>query len=260
MLTALSALLLIVAALLISATLFILFIIRVFSKTKRPRTAAPLAAPPAPPAPLAAPPAPVTPSLPYARIPTLLTPAERDFLAVLRTAAPTGWLICPQVRLANLVDVRPGRRNRYAYFNPIAAKCVDFVLCDERDTRPLLVVELDDSSHRRANRQARDAFVDAVLASAGLPILHVPWQPRYNAQDLATAIRAAAPPAPAPPAPPAPAPPAALPAASREQLPLALPEPTPAIPVGARRACRHCGVDVAAMAKFCTRCGAPLEL
>ncbi|NTV62045.1 MAG: hypothetical protein HGA65_00710 [Oscillochloris sp.] len=86
MLTTLSALLLIVAALLISATLFILFIIRVFSKTPRPCTAAPLAAPPAPPAP-------VTPSLPYARIPTLLTPAERDFLAVLRTAAPTGWLI-----------------------------------------------------------------------------------------------------------------------------------------------------------------------
>lgn len=93
------------------------------------------------------------------------------------------------MRLANLIEVRPCRRNRHDSFNRIAAKCVDFILCDERDTRPLLVVELDDSSHRRPDRQARDAFVDAALRSADLPILHVPWQPRYDSAKLAAAIR-----------------------------------------------------------------------
>ncbi|NTW03196.1 MAG: DUF2726 domain-containing protein, partial [Oscillochloris sp.] len=131
-------------------------------------------------------------TLPYTRQPDLLTRAERDFFAVLRAAAPPGWYVFPQVRLANLVTLRKDTRNWKPHFSKIAAKCVDFVLCDERAISPQLVVELDDSSHNRADRQARDAFVDAALRSAGLPILHVRWQPRYDAEELATAIYRAA--------------------------------------------------------------------
>jgi hypothetical protein len=43
--------------------------------------------------------------LPYIRQPELLTRAERDFFAVLQSAAPSGWHIFPQVRLANLVTL-----------------------------------------------------------------------------------------------------------------------------------------------------------
>ncbi|MEI7646348.1 MAG: DUF2726 domain-containing protein [Chloroflexales bacterium] len=128
---------------------------------------------------------------PYIRQPALLTHAERDFFAVLRAAAPPGWYVFPQVRLANLVTPRKGTHNWQMHFNKIAAKCVDFVLCDAEAINPQLVVELDDSSHDRADRQARDAFVDAALWSAGLPILHVRWRPRYDAEDLAVAIRRA---------------------------------------------------------------------
>jgi hypothetical protein len=42
-----------------------------------------------------------------------------------------------------------------------------------RRQRPRLVVELDDRSHDRADRQARDAFVDQVLYAASYPILHI---------------------------------------------------------------------------------------
>ncbi len=196
-------------------------------------------------------PNPATDRDPYTRQPALLTHAERDFFAVLRAAAPPGWHVFPQVRLANLVMPRKGTHNWQIHFNKVAAKCVDFVLCDADAISPQLVVELDDSSHDRADRQARDAFVDAALRSAGLPILHVRWQPRYDTEDLAVAIRRAV---------------------GRDPTPTltALPTHTPIraaprdrdLPVqsGTRWACRQCGADVGATTKFCPGCGATLEL
>ncbi len=46
------------------------------------------------------------------------------------------------------------------------------MLCDAATTAPRLVVELDDANHDRPDRRDRDAFVDAVLSAAGLPIAH----------------------------------------------------------------------------------------
>lgn len=107
-----------------------------------------------------------SPALPYAAIPTLLTRAEQQFFAALQAAVPDGLMICPQVRLANLVrpTARQRTQNQYDFYR-IQAKCVDFVLCDRMTTAPRLVVELDDTSHERQDRKERDAFVDAVLAT-----------------------------------------------------------------------------------------------
>jgi len=129
--------------------------------------------------------------LPYTQRQYLLTDAERAFFTVLRAAAPEGWYVFPQVRLANLVALKPGLRNWKPHFSRVAQKCVDFVLCDADDIGPRLVVELDDASHAQPDRQARDAFVNAALQAAGLPILHVPWQRQYDATVLTRQIRAA---------------------------------------------------------------------
>jgi len=37
--------------------------------------------------------------------------------------------------------------------------------------RPRVGIELDDSSHAREERQARDAFVQRVFQASGLPLL-----------------------------------------------------------------------------------------
>lgn len=126
----------------------------------------------------------------YAPIRTLLTEAEQSFFTALRSATPPELLICPQVRLANLIrpTARNAKQNKYDFYR-IQAKCVDFVLCDAGTTTPRLVIELDDASHQRADRQKRDEFVDGVLIQVGLPILHIPWQRNYDAQPLAEAIR-----------------------------------------------------------------------
>lgn len=128
------------------------------------------------------------PELPYIRTAQVMSRAELAFAQVLHDVVPTEVTIFPQVRLAGLVHVAPSFRRVYTHFNRIQAKTVDFVLCDAATTAPLLVIELDDRSHDRPDRQQRDAFVDAVLQAAGLPILHVRWQRSYDARQLAACI------------------------------------------------------------------------
>jgi len=120
------------------------------------------------------------PRSPYERIPTLLTAAERDFFAALQQATPAGHQIFAQVRLANLVQVKQSARRDKSHWWRIQAKCLDFVLVDAATFAPRLIVELDDASHARADRRHRDAFVDDVLAAAGIPVLHIRWQRSYN--------------------------------------------------------------------------------
>lgn len=126
--------------------------------------------------------------LPYARIPHLMTPAERDLYALLRSVVPADMLIFAQVRLANLVQVTSRNRQRKYDFYKIQAKCVDFVLCDAGTSEPLLVIELDDSSHQLHHRRERDAFVDAVLQQVNIPILHINWQRVYHVDEIARKI------------------------------------------------------------------------
>lgn len=190
--------------------------------------------------------------LPYTRVPALLTRAEQEFYAVARDAIPAGWHLFPQVRLANLINVEQRARYNKTHFYRIQAKCVDFVLCEPVGLAPQLVIELDDSSHQLAHRQARDAFVDAALASAGLPILHAAYQRRYDPATLAQQITAAlAPPSQA--AASAPRPRAGL---FREAPAVAL---TPA-QVPLRWSCRQCNAPVGEHAKYCNHCGAQLAL
>jgi very-short-patch-repair endonuclease len=104
-----------------------------------------------------------------------------------------------------LVQVKQSAHRDKSHWWRIQAKCLDFVLVDSASFAPRLVVELDDRSHDRADRREPDTFVDNVLASAGIPIVHIRWERRYDphalAQQIAAALRIAMPSitAPAPP-------------------------------------------------------------
>ncbi len=135
--------------------------------------------------------APVQGALPYQRKDYLLTKAERSFYGALQNAVGNQYLIFAKVRLADLVFIPARTEKRQTHFNRIQSKHIDFVLCDHGEIRPLLAIELDDSSHTRSDRQDRDNFVDAALAAAGLPILHVPARAGYNVQELANAVQRA---------------------------------------------------------------------
>jgi very-short-patch-repair endonuclease len=107
---------------------------------------------------------------------------------VLRSKIPPEWHLVAKVNLADLFFVRQPHRNQAAR-NRIDRKHVDFVICDAATMRPLLAIELDDASHERADRIARDAFVDRVFETAGLPLQHVRFAWAYQPDVLMHAIR-----------------------------------------------------------------------
>ena len=115
---------------------------------------------------------------PYQRAGALFTPAEAAFLPALAQAAGPEIAVFGKVRLADLIQPRAGlpRPKFLRALNRVTSKHVDFVLVDRDTLQPLAAVELDDRSHLRADRQARDRFVEGALAAAGLPLLRFPVQ------------------------------------------------------------------------------------
>jgi hypothetical protein len=132
---------------------------------------------------------------PYRVRDDFLSPAETSFYHVLKSMLGERLVICPKVSLAELFFVARGESYQ-TWQNKIDRKRVDFLLCQPQTLKPVLAIELDNSSHRRADRQERDAFVEKVFAAAGLPLARVPVRATYNTRELASLFQAAMQPAP----------------------------------------------------------------
>lgn len=129
--------------------------------------------------------------LPFRLRDDFLSPTEVSFCRVLMSAVANRLIVFPKVNLADLFFVATGnaRENRIL-LNRIDRKHVDFLLCDPATLRPVVGIELDDSSHQRPERQARDALVDDVFAAAGLPLIRIPARAGYAAAEVEGALRA----------------------------------------------------------------------
>lgn len=129
------------------------------------------------------------PEFPYHLRDNFLSPAELSFFRVLREVVGEQATLCTKVGLNDLFWVKHSDPSRFRiYTNKIDRKHVDFVLCDPATMQPRVALELDDQSHRRQDRQERDAFVNQVFEAAGLPLLHIPAKRGYQTVDIATAL------------------------------------------------------------------------
>ena len=146
---------------------------------------------------------------PYRCCDRILSPAEQKFHTALLSVLPVlcqrarrsdAPLVLAKVRLGDVLTTdrdkaaeRAGKDGWQAARNRIDRKHVDFLLCSPSDTRPLLVIELDNKSHQRANRKERDEFLDRACKAAGLPVLHIKCPPPnapYNPRELAAQMAA----------------------------------------------------------------------
>jgi predicted RNA-binding Zn-ribbon protein involved in translation (DUF1610 family) len=129
------------------------------------------------------------PEFPYELRNNFLSPAELSFYGVLRNVVGSCAAISSKVNLGDIFWVKLDDKSKFRiYTNKIDRKHVDFLLCDPATIRPLVGIELDDSSHRRSDRQARDAFVDGVFEAADLPLLHIPVRRAYVALEIEAQI------------------------------------------------------------------------
>ena len=86
----------------------------------------------------------------YAKKPHILTPPEYNLYMLLRDLYGGKYEILAQTSLVSLVD----KLNYNSYRNELF-RIVDFVIAD-KEFSPLVVIELNDSSHLRADRRERD--------------------------------------------------------------------------------------------------------
>jgi len=126
-----------------------------------------------------------TSQFPFVRKHSLFSRAELLFLTALREAAPTADVF-GKVRLEDVIEVRPSVSSsvKNSERGRIKPRHLDFVLVEPSTTEILCAVELDDSSHTSARARASDAFKDAALAAAGVPLIRVVASNRYDVDAL----------------------------------------------------------------------------
>lgn len=118
-----------------------------------------------------------------------MSEAEIRFYKSLSEAIEAKYRIFAKPRLNDIVYAVDTNRSRYqSRANKLRMKHVDFLLCDPTTLTPVCVIELDDSSHARQDREARDGFVNNALKAAGVPITHFPVRSTYLPSDISQKI------------------------------------------------------------------------
>ncbi len=127
----------------------------------------------------------------YSLRPSLFdSPSEYEFYKILRDEIlGERFVALVQIPISSLIGIR--QKKEWGWdpdFSRIGQKRIDFLICQKQDLKPLLVVELDGSSHFIVARQKRDAFLDKLFDVVGLPVLRVPRQPQYHKAAIALLI------------------------------------------------------------------------
>lgn len=117
----------------------------------------------------------------YHAVPLLTSREQNEYQKLRVYAQERNVIICPKVRLLDLVNPKPGSKNYQTLLHKVMSKHVDFVICSQ-DMQVLGIIELDDTTHLRKDRIQRDEFVDTVLLGCGYKILHV-WEITSNTLD-----------------------------------------------------------------------------
>ena len=156
--------------------------------------------------------------MPYRTRDDFLSPSEQSLYRLMNSTLQGRAVVFPKVRLADIFFVARPNENM-AYINRVAQRHLDFLLCDPATLHPVAGLELDDSSHTRPQRQASDAFLNEVFTAAGLPLIRVPVQASYTAEQLSGILSGI--------------------------VPIAAPaKPTQQVPVEAPPLCPKCGVPM----------------
>lgn len=106
-----------------------------------------------------------------------MTNNELNFYKQLRPVAEKlGYTVLTKVRIADFIEPCnfSDNREKQSHFNRIKSKHVDFALARKDNLQPILLIELDDSSHVYNQKTVeRDVFINQVYSQAELDILHM---------------------------------------------------------------------------------------
>lgn len=127
----------------------------------------------------------------YRRKDFLMSRPEHEFFDILGSILGNQYYIFPQVHLSTILDNKVKGQNWRGAFRHVDEKSVDFVICDKAYIKPLLAIELDDSSHTISDRREKDLEKDRIFKEACLPLLRIENQARFNKEEISSRIAAA---------------------------------------------------------------------
>lgn len=119
---------------------------------------------------------------------TILSPTEQTFFKTLQTAAAPDYGISLKVRVADILHPEGTGREYMSNFGRIKSKHIDFLLYDATTFQIATAIELDDSSHQRADRRERDDFLDEAFEKAGIPLCRFQARLFYDPNQIAEKI------------------------------------------------------------------------
>ncbi|NMB57521.1 DUF2726 domain-containing protein [Candidatus Beckwithbacteria bacterium] len=103
-----------------------------------------------------------------------LTPNEKHVFEKLQELECLKNLyIFSQLHLSTFLGVKEEANDLRGKFDWINKLFVDFVIFDNSFTKPLLVIELNDSTHKWSNRKARDEFIRSALDNNNIKMLTI---------------------------------------------------------------------------------------
>jgi len=121
----------------------------------------------------------------YRKKRALLSPPEKQFYDLLLRIVPEELFgIVPQTTLVSVID----KVTHTSYRNELF-RTADFCIIDIETTEPLLLIELNDASHLRAEVIARDRKVALICHNARLPIVAFTLQEAQDARHVEEVLK-----------------------------------------------------------------------
>lgn len=94
-----------------------------------------------------------------------ISPTEMRYAYAIQRAIPTKYRLLPQVCLASIIEKHSDSKYQSELF-----RIVDFGIFDENYNVKLLI-EINDSTHKQADRRERDAKVKDICVMANIPLI-----------------------------------------------------------------------------------------
>lgn len=95
----------------------------------------------------------------------LLTATEIEYYKAIKNNTPHGYVVLPQINLATIIN----RTDEHKYQNELYRN-IDFVIFDLY-LNPVVLIEINDYSHKDKSRWMRDQKVKHICEEANLPII-----------------------------------------------------------------------------------------
>jgi hypothetical protein len=123
----------------------------------------------------------------YAK-PYLMTTRENEFFKLLNDIFGAKWFVIPQVHLSSLLNHKVKGQNWNGAFRHINGKSVDYVLVGKESYRVICAIELDDSTHSRADRIERDNEINRIFHEAKIPLARIGKFENMSRQEIVSVI------------------------------------------------------------------------